>query len=793
MKKTFYTVLSCLAITAISSPAMAGNNTDQCLAPQTTILSTDSLQIKAATDSSVKVIVTFTVADIAKLTSSSTAAKSPATIAAADQALANTISANAQAVLQSVAGTEYTLKHTFKTMPFMAMEVSQEALSILQAHPQVISIIEDKPTMLEEPNIAEPNQLATPQLTGTTPLIGATDLWDRGYTGEGWYVAILDTGIRKTHDMFTGKTVIEYCSTVYTSDCPNGGTSQTGSGAANHYYDYSDVSGYDHGTHVAGIATGNNGSSIYGVAKNADIMAMQVFSKFTGADCGDDPSNPPQTPTKCIGSYDADQMAALEYVYGLRATYNIASTNLSLGGGQATTNCDSSKASYKTIVDNLRSAHIATAIATGNDGWCGAISSPACISTAFAIGASSDTDLELSFNNWSDTLQDFFAPGGSINSSTGTSDSSYGSWNGTSMATPHVAGAWALLREYNPTATVNEISAALATTGVQITTGCGTGVSKPRIEVNLASALLGDGSHSEATKGDLSGDGTADVLIRNNTFGVLYMVKMDSGTAAFESVSALDKTAWDVAGIGDITGDATADVLIRHNTFGALYMIETNGGSPTIASVTGLDKTTWDVEGVADLTGDGTDDILIRHTTAGVLYMVEMDSGTAVIAPVTALDKTTWNVEGMGDLTGDGTADILIRNNTFGVLFMIKMDSGTAVFASVSALDKTAWDVAGVGDLTGDGTADILIRHNTFGALYMINMDGATPVIASVTGLDKATWDVENVSDLTGDGKEDILIRHTTAGVLYMVKMDSGIAAIAPVTALDKATWNVMP
>ncbi len=295
------------------------------------------------------------------------------------------------------------------------------------------------------------------------------------------------------------------------------------------------------------------------------------------------------------------------------------------------------------------------------------------------------------------------------------------------------------------------------------------------------------------TKGDLTGDGTADVLIRNNTFGVLFMVEMDSGTAVFESVSALDKTAWGVAGIGDLTGDGTADVLIRHTTFGALYMIEMDGGTPTISSVTGLDKATWDVEGVADLTGDGTDDILIRHTTAGVLYMVKMDSGTAVIAPVTALDKTTWNVEGMGDLTGDGTADILIRNNTFGVLFMVKMDSGTATFESVSALDKTAWGVAGVGDLTGDGTADILIRHTTFGTLYMINMDGVTPVIASVTGLDKTTWDVENVSDLTGDGKEDILIRHTTAGVLYMVKMDSGTAVIAPVTALDKATWNVMP
>ena len=90
---------------------------------------------------------------------------------------------------------------------------------------------------------------APPTLNNTISLIGADDVWASGYTGSGWYVAILDTGIRSTHEMFSGKTIVEACFSN-DSDCPNSSTEMFGSGAAAHYYDYSSASGYDHGTHV---------------------------------------------------------------------------------------------------------------------------------------------------------------------------------------------------------------------------------------------------------------------------------------------------------------------------------------------------------------------------------------------------------------------------------------------------------------------------------------------------------------------------------------------------------------
>lgn len=292
-------------------------------------------------------------------------------------------------------------------------------------------------------------------------------------------MGILDTGIRSTHEMFAGKTIVEACFSA-DSACPNGSTEMYGSGAAAHYYGYT---GYDHGTHVAGIAAGNSGT-IFGVAKNADIVAVQVFSPFTGSICG--------SSSTCVLSYPSDQLKGLEYIYSIRGSYNIAAANMSLGGGKYASYCDTDP--RKAAIDNLRAVGISTVISSGNEGYCGYVGSPACISSAVTVGATNDADVETSFNNWSATLLDFFAPGYQIYSATGASNSSYGTKSGTSMAAPHVTGAWALLKQYKATGTVTEFFGALNSTGLSVTTIC-PGIYnpdyKPRIQVDAALESLG--------------------------------------------------------------------------------------------------------------------------------------------------------------------------------------------------------------------------------------------------------------------------------------------------------------
>ncbi len=442
---------------------------------------------KAWREGSVPVIVHLVVPDITVLTSASvdqpSGISSPAAsanIAAADAQLKAAIDSVADTVLSDLRGTAFAVNHRYGSVPFIALRASAEAITALQNSASVLGIEEDLPLTLDPGEVADARNLAggdAPQLAESAPLIGASTAWGWGFTGQGWYVAIIDTGIRKSHQMFTGKTIVEACFALGADavggagDCPNGQAIMTGPGSAAHHP--STYQSFDHGTHVSGIAAGNSGT-LFGVAKNANIIAVQVFSKVGSS----------------VTSWNSDSMAGLDYVYSIRGTYKIASANMSLGGG-GPYNSPCISDSRRTSVENLRAAGIATAIATGNNGWCNGVSAPACLAASVSVGSTTKSDAESSFSNWSAGVQKLFAPGSSINSSTGTSDSSYSAWNGTSMATPHVAGAWVLMKQVLPTGSVDQLLAALQSTGLGVTSVCdGRRVAIPRIRVDQAIASL---------------------------------------------------------------------------------------------------------------------------------------------------------------------------------------------------------------------------------------------------------------------------------------------------------------
>jgi hypothetical protein len=166
---------------------------------------------------------------------------------------------------------------------------------------------------------------------------------------------------------------------------------------------------------------------------------------------------------------------------------------MSIGGGRSFSTCDSD--SRKAIIDKLRGVGIATVIASGNDGWSDSTGYPGCISSAITVGSTTKgaVESESSFSNAASWL-DVLAPGSDICSSVnGTSGcgSGYGFKSGTSMATPHVTGAWAVMKSKNGTASVSAVESALESTGKLVSVGpVG---NKPRIDLDNAIAKLSPG------------------------------------------------------------------------------------------------------------------------------------------------------------------------------------------------------------------------------------------------------------------------------------------------------------
>jgi hypothetical protein len=255
-------------------------------------------------------------------------------------------------------------------------------------------------------------------------------------------------------------------------DCPNGEATEIGLGAAEPCA-FAPLA-CSHGTHVAGIAAGS-GPGFSGVAPGAGLIAVQVFHAST--ECFFLLEEVP-----CPRAYESDIVAGLEHVLSLRDQYNIAAINMSLGGTAYDSACDAESPLFSAIINNLKSVGIATIAASGNEALTDGIAEPACIGAAISVGATTDEDEVAWFSNASADL-DLLAPGEGINSSVPGGD--FEERDGTSMAAPHVAGAWAIFKQAHPSATVDEALAGFVSTGTPIADSRG-GPTKPRIRVGAA-------------------------------------------------------------------------------------------------------------------------------------------------------------------------------------------------------------------------------------------------------------------------------------------------------------------
>ena len=234
-----------------------------------------------------------------------------------------------------------------------------------------------------------------------------------GATGRGVHVYVIDSGIRRTHQDFQGRAVLDF---DVIGDGLNGG----------------DCNG--HGTHVAGSI----GGAVYGVAKNVQLHSVRVFN------CGDKKS-----------SWEM-LIAGVDWVTGHHIKPAVA--NMSFGGPAYQAMDDA--------VQNATAAGVTCVIAAGNNTVDACTTSPARAPNTITVGATASNDARASFSNWGSCVN-IFAPGSEITSAWYTGDAATNVIGGTSMAAPHVSGVAALYLETNPTATPAAVISAILANGTK--------------------------------------------------------------------------------------------------------------------------------------------------------------------------------------------------------------------------------------------------------------------------------------------------------------------------------------
>ncbi|WP_328479119.1 S8 family serine peptidase [Streptomyces sp. NBC_00377] len=467
-----------------------------------------------------------------------------------------------------------------------------------RADPQVAYVVPDR---LNKPK-ADPNDTEyTKQwdLFESTAGMNVPGAWTTS-TGTGVTVAVIDTGY-VAHTDLAANIVGGYDFIADTAVSVDGDGRDSNPADPGDYYAADECgSGIPastsswHGTHVAGTiaAVTNNGKGVAGIAYGAKISPVRVLGK--------------------CGGYDSDIIDAITWasggtVSGVPANSNVAKViNMSLGGDGA---CTSATQSAITAAVNRGTTVV---VAAGNENDNVANHSPGNCNNVISVAATNRTGARASYSNYG-SLVDISAPGGqtstgtangilsTLNSGTKTpSSESYAYYQGTSMATPHIAGLVALVKSANSTLTPAQIEAAIKSNARALPGACSGG----------CGAGLADAARTvQAVSG--SGGSTGGTTFSNTT----ALAIPDNGSAVESSITVSGRTgnAPSTLQVGvDIThtyrGDLVIDLVAPDGT---AYRLKAASSSDSADNV----STTYSVNASSE-TANGTWKLRVQDTAA---------------------------------------------------------------------------------------------------------------------------------------------------------------------------------
>ena len=626
--------------------------------------------------------------------------------------------------------------------------------------------------------------------------IAAPAAWDLSTGSSAVVVADIDTGLRYTHQDIAAN------AWANTGEIENNGVDDDGNGFIDDYrgwdFFFNDSNPFDdaggHGTHTAGTigAVGNNALNVVGVCWNVKIMPVKIYS----------PVGTDSTSAMLINAYNYITMMKNRGV-------NIRATNNSYGGcGEA---CGYDQAT-KDALDAMGDVGIVSAFAAGNasanndtsPSYPVSYTSPSII----GVASSTSTDARSGFSSFGLNTVDLAAPGSGILSlGNNANNMSTSTLSGTSMATPHVTGAAALLSSLNPNLSAASLKASLlnnvdvlanwnglvktggrlnvfkamqnqtvcnfqfSPTTIEFSNAGGNGIQPVTAATNCDYAVKSNVPWITVTAGN-PGSGNSQF-----SYSVAPMpIPLTAGFGRSGTISVGDKTLTitqpGVAPppgrvIFDFDGDAKTDFSAIENASG--QMAWHNFKSTNGYSATSFGLFANDIPVAGDFDGDGKTDVAVWRTTTGDYYYLHSSDSSfhAVHFGATGDDPRMAQ-----DFDGDNKTDFVVTRKEGALLvwYVLRSSSGFASFQF--GLQN---DLPIRGDYDGDGRADLAVYRPAPSNTFFIQRSGNGAVTANTFGI--STTDTPVPGDYDGDARTDIAVwRSTDGGWYYLRSLDGAFA-----------------
>jgi subtilisin family serine protease len=344
----------------------------------------------------------------------------------------------------------------FTRLPGVAISADGASMLAMRGDPRVLAI--------------EPDEGGKGLLAEAEPLVGLDQVKAAGFRGAGITVALIDSGVDKSHPALAGRVVDEACF-CGSGCCPNGDATQTGADSA--------LDDNGHGTHVAGAIASQGTSSPEGGAPDVQLVAVKVLDSHLDFCCM------------------SDVIAALDWIGSAHPEVKLV--NVSLGANSLWMgDCDALYTILSASVNALRLDGALVVAASGNDSTSDAMRSPACISSVLSVGAVWDADVgdqheycnepvtsadRVACYSNASTTTDLLAPGGIITSAWPGGGTQ--ALIGTSHAAPLVTACAADLLAAKPALTPQALESLLEQTGHPLTDPRN-GLTYPRLDCKAA-------------------------------------------------------------------------------------------------------------------------------------------------------------------------------------------------------------------------------------------------------------------------------------------------------------------